>query len=67
MKDVKKDSNESYFNFNEVFRYYFRKKDRSKGVSINLKLMHGINKISIIMFIIALFVIIYRYVSRSFF
>lgn len=35
--------------------------DKTKG-NINLKLMHGINRISIFMFIICLLVMLFRYV-----
>lgn len=55
-----------YFNFKEVLTYYFRKKDPSRPSNTNLKLMHGINKISIIMFLICLIVIITRVIVRSF-
>ncbi|MCR9249928.1 MAG: hypothetical protein NXI20_05865 [bacterium] len=55
-----------YFNFKEVVTYYFRKKDPSRPSNTNLKLMHGINKISIIMFLICLIVIITRVIVRSF-
>ncbi len=53
-----------YFNFNEVFTYYFRKKDPSRPTNINLKMMHGINKISMIIFLVCVAVIIFRYISR---
>ncbi len=54
-----------YFDFSEVFGYYFRKKDPSRPKNFNIKVMHGINKISIIMFLIALTVMIVRLVSRA--
>lgn len=53
-----------YFNFGEVLGYYFRKKDTNRPKNFNLKMMHGINKISMIMFLIALIVIIARFISR---
>lgn len=53
-----------YFDFSEVFRYYFRKKDPNNKPNINLRMMHGINKISIIMFLFALIVMIVRVISR---
>lgn len=52
------------FNFGPVLGYFFRKKDPSRPSSFNLKMMHGINKISIIMFLIALTVMIVRFISR---
>lgn len=55
-----------YFNFKEVLTYYFRKKDPNRPMNTSLKMMHGINKISIIMFLICLIVIITRFVVRAF-
>ena len=59
-----RDQRNSRNGLNELLTYFFRKRDPSKKVSINLKLMHGINKISIIIFIIAVIIIISRYISR---
>lgn len=53
-----------YFGFSEVLGYFFRKKDPNRPSSFNLKVMHGINKISIIMFLIALTVMIIRAITR---
>lgn len=52
------------FDFGPVLGYFFRKKDPSRPSNFNIKVMHGINKISIIMFLIALTVIIIRFISR---
>lgn len=52
------------FDFGPVLGYFFRKKDPNRPSSFNLKMMHGINKISIIMFLIALTVMIVRFISR---
>jgi hypothetical protein len=52
-----------------VFSYFirvFRKDKEGKyPTSSNLKMMHGINKISIIMFLICLIVIIARFIMRG--
>ena len=61
---MNKDQKKSRNGLNELLTYFFRKKDPSKKVSINLKLMHGINKISIIIFIFAVIIIITKYISR---
>ena len=53
-----------YFNFSEVLGYYFRKKDPERKVNFNLKMMHGINKISILLFLFAVIVMIGRWISR---
>ncbi len=52
------------FDFGPVLGYFFRKKDPNRPASFNLKVMHGINKISIIMFLIALTVMIVRFITR---
>ncbi len=54
-----------YFNFKEVLTYYFRKKDPDRPTNINLKMMHGINKISILMFLFCVIVMIVRFITRS--
>jgi hypothetical protein len=40
-----------YFRLGEFFGYFFRKKDPNRPSNFNLRMMHGINKISIIMFL----------------
>ncbi|MCY7351916.1 MAG: hypothetical protein LH606_14820 [Cytophagaceae bacterium] len=56
------------FRLGEVFRYFFRvfqKPDPSKPSSINLKMMHGINRISIVMFLFCVIVMIIRAFTRQ--
>jgi hypothetical protein len=43
-----------YFNFGPVFGYFFRKPDPNRKSNFNLRMMHGINKISILMFLIGI-------------
>ena len=51
-----------FFTLGEVGRYFFRKNDPSRPNNINIRMMHGINKISIIIFILGvLFIIIKRF------
>ncbi|WP_187260717.1 DUF6728 family protein [Pontibacter beigongshangensis] len=40
------------FDFTEVATYFFRKKDPQRKSNFNLRAMHTINKISIIMFLL---------------
>lgn len=50
-----------FFTLGEVGRYFFRKKDPSRPNNINIRMMHGINKISIIVFLLGvLFLIVKR-------
>lgn len=51
-----------FFQLNEVFGYFFRKKDPSRPGGVTIKAMHVINKIAIIMFLICLVIIIKRYI-----
>ena len=51
-----------FFTLGEVGRYFFRKKDASRPNNINIRMMHGINKISIIIFLLGvLFIILKRF------
>ncbi|UXX79913.1 hypothetical protein N7E81_02180 [Reichenbachiella carrageenanivorans] len=43
-----------FFSLGEVFGYFFRKKDPNVKKDINLRMMHGINKFTIIAFILGL-------------
>jgi Family of unknown function (DUF6728) len=63
-KDEKLTTKE-FFGMGELLGYFFRKKDPTRPKNFNLKMMHGVNKISIIMFLIALIVMIVRLISRS--
>lgn len=58
-----------FFKFGEFFGYFlrvFRKNDGSYPNNFNLKMMHGINRISIIMFLIAFIIIVTRFIVRAF-
>jgi hypothetical protein len=61
-KQKDKTSAKEYFQFGEVFRYFFRKKDPNRKSNINLRMMHGINKISIIMFLVGMIYLVSKYV-----
>lgn len=59
----------NFFRLGEIFSYFirvFRKPDPNKPNNFNIRVMHGINRISIIMFLLALIIIITRFVVRSF-
>lgn len=43
---------------------YIRKRDTNEPRNINIRMMHGMNRISIIMFFIAVIVIIVRLLTR---
>ncbi|MGA0558672.1 DUF6728 family protein [Larkinella sp. VNQ87] len=56
-----------YFKLGDVFRYFyqvFQKPDPSRPTNANIRMMHGINRISIIMFLICVIVMIVRAILR---
>lgn len=55
----KKESWRDYFALGEVWGYFFRKKDPNRPSNFNLRMMHGINKISILMFLAGMLYIIF--------
>lgn len=58
----KKLSFREFLQLGEVGGYFFRKKDPNRPSNINLKMMHGVNKISIIIFLLGvMFIIIKRF------
>lgn len=50
-----------FFTLGEVGGYFFRRKDPSRPKNVNLKAMHIINRVAILMFLICLIIIIKRY------
>jgi hypothetical protein len=56
-----------YFQLGDVFGYFirvFKKPDPNAPNSFNLRMMHGINRISIVMFIFCMIVMIIRAFTR---
>jgi len=51
-----------YFSFKEVLGYFFRRKDPNRKTNFNLRMMHGINKISIIIFLAGLIYLVSKYI-----
>ncbi len=61
-QDRKENKLKDFFKMGEVGGYFFRKKDPSRPSNINIKMMHGINKISIIIFLAGvIFIILKRF------
>lgn len=59
-QEKKKLSFKEFFSMGEVGGYFFRKKDPSRPSNINIKMMHGVNKISIIIFLLGVIYIIIK-------
>jgi hypothetical protein len=53
-----------FFKLGEVGGYFFRGKDPSRASNINLKMMHGINKISILIFLAGVLYLIFKLVLK---
>lgn len=49
--DKKKFSLKEFFSLGEVGGYFFRKKEERQTSNINIRIMHGINRIAIIVFL----------------
>jgi hypothetical protein len=60
----KKLSLREFFGVSEVFGYFFRKKDANRPQNINIKMMHGVNKISIIIFLLGVLYLIFKLVIK---
>lgn len=61
-KVEKRNGLKEFFSLGEVGGYFFRKKDPSRPTNINIRMMHGINKISIAIFLLGvLYIIIKRF------
>jgi len=56
----KKSGWKQFFTLGEVGGYFFRRKDPSRPSNINIKMMHGINKISIIVFLLGIIFLILK-------
>lgn len=58
--EKKKGGWKQFFTLGEVGGYFFRKKDPSRPSNINIKMMHGINKISILVFLLGVLYLILK-------
>jgi hypothetical protein len=56
----KKGGMKEFFKMGEVSGYFFRSKDPSRPSNINIKMMHGINKISIVIFLLGVIFLILK-------
>ena len=56
-----------FFTLGEVGRYFFRKKDPNRPVNVNIRMMHGVNKISIVVFLLGVLYLIWKLVLRPLF
>jgi len=50
----------NFLRLGAVGGYFFRKKDPSRPTNINIRMMHGVNKISILIFLIGIIYLILK-------
>lgn len=50
-----------FFSLGDVGRYFFRSKDASKPASINVRIMHGINRLAIVIFLAGVIYIVVKF------
>jgi len=58
--EKKKGGFKEFFSLGEVGGYFFRKKDPNRPNNINIRMMHGVNKISIVIFLAGVLYIIFK-------
>ncbi len=63
VEETKTNSWKDYFKLGEVTGYFFRKKDPSRPTNFSIRAMHGVNKLSILIFLLG---IIYMIIKHSF-
>lgn len=61
-KQGQRHSVKEFFKVNEALGYFFRGKDASRPNNFNIRMMHGINKISIVIFLLGVIFIILKHV-----
>ena len=59
-EEKKRNTLKDYFQLGEMWGYFFRKKDPSRPSNFNIRMMHGINKISIIVFLLGIIFLIIK-------
>lgn len=60
----KRGSIKEFFSMGEVGNYFFRKKDPARPSNINIKMMHGVNKLSIAIFLIGVLYLVFKLVIK---
>ncbi|MFM7193492.1 MAG: DUF6728 family protein [Bacteroidota bacterium] len=53
-----------FFSLGEVGGYFFRKHDPQRPSNINIRMMHGVNRISITIFLAAVIYLVARHLVR---
>lgn len=51
----------NFFSLGEVGGYFFRKKNKEAPTNVNIKIMHGINRIAIIVFLLGIIYLVLKH------
>jgi hypothetical protein len=62
--EKKKGGWKEFFSLGEVGGYFFRRKDPNRPNNINIRMMHGVNKISIVIFLAGVIYIVFKLVIK---
>lgn len=62
--EKKRSAVKEFFSLGEVGNYFFRKKDPARPSNINIKMMHGVNKLSIAIFLVGVLYLVYKLVIK---
>lgn len=62
--EKKKGRIREFFSLGEVGGYFFRRKDPNRPSNINIRMMHGVNKISIVVFLAGVIYLIFKLVIK---
>ena len=55
-----KNTLKDYFQLGEVGGYFFRKKNPDRPTNFSIKVMHGINRISLLIFLVAIVIFLVK-------
>lgn len=51
----------NFFKLGEVGNYFFRRKDASRPANFNIRVMHGINRLAIVMFLLGIIYLVIKH------
>ena len=60
-KSKPKLSLKEFFSLGDVGRYFFRGKEANKPANVNVRIMHGINRLAIVIFLAGVIYIVFKF------
>lgn len=61
VKEKSKLSIKEFFSLGDVGRYFFRGKEANKPANVNVRIMHGINRLAIVIFLAGVIYIVLKH------